>query len=240
MAMRATRAVALTAAAGLALAVPAAASTSDRPIYVRPGAPGEPTQRISPQELATAPAAVYTEAEVEFIQHMIVHHHQAVVMTDWAPQRASSDRLLTMAERMQMAQDGEIGQMSRWLRLRGEDVPDLDEYDWGHGGHDGHDDENGHDGENGHDDDHGDHDMPGMLTDEEMEQLEAAEGDEFDQLFLDFMIFHHKGAVTMINDLRDAQNNRLEPNVSAMASEMYDTQRSEINRMRALQTDLGH
>jgi uncharacterized protein (DUF305 family) len=233
MSVRPSRVAALAAVAGMALAVPAAAAT-ERPIYVRPGAPGEPTQRISPQDLAPSPTYVYSQAEVEFVQHMMVHHAQALTMSSFAPDRAESGRVLTLASRIAVTQKGEIDQMRRWLRLRDEEIPVLD--------YEVHDDHNGdmHDGDmhDGDMDDEHDHSgMPGMLTEEQLAELEAADGQEFDVLFLEFMIFHHRGAITMVRELEAAQPH-LEPNIAVLAQSIVEDQRAEIGYMESLLRDL--
>lgn len=198
------------------LGVPsAAADHHDQAVYVRPGAPGEPTERISASSLGPGTFAPHTEAERQFLQHMIVHHGQAVTMSDLAPDRAASSRVLDLAERIGLAQDGEIGLMQRWLRLRDEEVTDP------------------------HDSHHDHQDMPGMLSPEELDELAELEGEDFDVAFLEAMIFHHRGALRMVDQLYEQQGGRLEPNVEVIASEIVDVQDAEINRMQALLADLG-
>jgi uncharacterized protein (DUF305 family) len=148
---------------------------------------------------------------------MIHHHAQAVVMAKWVPTHDASDALRRMAERIDVGQRDEIGLMSRWLRDRGLPVPDTA------GSHDhmmaGMD--------------HSMH-MPGMLTAEQMAQLDSARGLEFDRRFLVFMIQHHKGAITMVDQLFASQGAGQDETVFRMASDIYADQTTEIERMQRM------
>ena len=128
----------------------------------------------------------YSQADVDFISGMIGHHAQALVMSALAPVNGANPSTQILAARIINAQNDEIKLMQKWLRDRGETVPEV--YIEGthlmiHGG--------------GH---HAMH-MPGMLNDEQMKELEMAQGADFDRLFLKYMILHHSGAVTMVKDL---------------------------------------
>jgi uncharacterized protein (DUF305 family) len=190
-------------------------AAANGPTYVRPGAPGEPTQVIDPASLTESVAFSYTDADVAFFQDMIPHHGQALLMSSWAPERAESEEVRRLAERIELGQSAEIDAMQNWLAARGEDVPDAD---------DAHD---GHDGE-----------MPGMLTGAELDALETADGAEFDVLFLESMIPHHRGAITMVGRLGDDPDAGFEPTIAALASEIESGQRAEIARMEALLDEL--
>ncbi|MBI4341983.1 MAG: DUF305 domain-containing protein, partial [Candidatus Omnitrophica bacterium] len=127
----------------------------------------------------------FTEADVHFVTGMISHHAQAIVMANWAPTHQASDAIRRLCERIINAQTDEIALMQAWLRDRGQPVPEAKpmpvKMTMGGMVHEMM--------------------MPGMLTDEQMKQLDQARGGEFDRLFLTFMIQHHQGAVTMVNDL---------------------------------------
>ena len=202
----------------------AAASEQPTPRIVQPGAPGEPNRVLTPSEAAalTSPPE-HTEADVRFMQGMIAHHAQALEMTALIADRTSRDGLPVFAERMDISQTDEIEQMKRWLEERGEEVPDLDE---GHE-HGDHSDHGGVSGER----------MPGMLTEEEMAQLEAASGEEFDRLFLQYMIRHHEGALTMVAELFE-QNGGQEPEAYRLASHIDSDQRIEIARMQQMLAEI--
>jgi uncharacterized protein (DUF305 family) len=171
----------------------------------------------------------YTRADVHFMQGMIHHHAQAVVMAGWAPTHGASEDVRVLCERIAVAQTDEIAFMQRWLRERGETAPDP----LGHGmpGHD-----------------MAGHDMssmpgrsmagmamtdlmPGMLTPDQMKQLDAARGSEFDKLFLKFMIQHHQGALTMVDELFASPGAGQDGYVFRFASDVTADQSTEIDRM---------
>lgn len=128
---------------------------------------------------AAAPDADFNDADVEFVQGMIPHHEQAVVMADLADDRAESPEVTDLAERIKDAQDPEIDQMTGWLEEWGQEVPEGTD----HGG------------------------MDGMMSDDDMASLEDASGAEFDEMFLTMMIEHHEGAIAMAEtELEDGQN----------------------------------
>jgi uncharacterized protein (DUF305 family) len=222
---RPVRAAALTLVTAVALVALGPPAGGERAVHVRPGAPGEPTREISPDAPVPAPSGD-TRAEVAFVQHMLVHHAQAVTMSALAPERAASERVLTLAERIALAQQGEIAQLRRWLRARGEEVPPQPA--------DGHDEPDPADHGHLHD-----ADMPGLLSGAQLAELEAADGHAFDVRFLELMIEHHRGALAMVATLEEATGGHPEPTVSVMAREIRDVQRTEINRMVALLVDLG-
>ncbi len=211
---RVARGATVVSIVGLMLGTSGAAANQDRPHYVRPGAPGEPTVRISPRDLVPAWSYPHTHHEVHFLQHMIPHHGQAIVMSGLVPDRAGDERVRSFARRIDVAQASEIDIMSQWLEHRGEDVPDP--FHW-----------HGHEG------------MPGMISEEQLAELEASEGREFDVRFLEAMIEHHQGAVTMVLELEEATNGVLEPDISSLAIEIVDLQETEIKRMQLLLDELG-
>ena len=149
-----------------------------QPPIVQPGAPGEPSRPISPEEASDLAGIRFTDADVKFMQGMIAHHAQAIEMTERLASRSERDTMRQLAKRIELSQADEIQMMREWLRSRGQEVPDE------HPSHTG-------DAEL----------MPGMLTEEEMDQLERARATEFDRLFLRLMIKHHRGALTMVRNL---------------------------------------
>ncbi|HEX6587405.1 MAG TPA: DUF305 domain-containing protein [Longimicrobiales bacterium] len=161
--------------------------------------------------------APYVEADVAFMQGMIAHHGQALEMTSLAPARTTNATLLSLAERIDLTQQQEIARMTRWLDARGETAPEPAAYreHADHGAHAGH--------------------MPGMLTPEQMARLASASGSEFDALFLESMIRHHEGALTMVAELQ-AAGGGLEPEIFRFAADVDADQRAEIARMQSLLT----
>ena len=159
----------------------------------------------------------YTQADVQFMYNMIGHHAQAVVMSNWAPTHDASPSVRVLAERIINAQQDEIGTMQRWLRDRLKPVPEASGI--------------GKMMMNGVE-----HDMlmPGMLTDDQMKQLDAARGKEFDRLFLTFMLQHHRGAVTMVKELFDTYGAAQDEIVFKFASDVNVDQQTEIARMQRM------
>ena len=213
MSQRSIRRRTLLAVTAAMTVVPSVAATA-APTYVRPGAPGEPTRVIDVSEVAVPLSGPYTMAQVHFLQHMMVHHGQALTMNALVADRAADQRIHNLARRIDVTQVAEINQMARWLRIRGESVPDFR-------------DTTGHE------------EMPGILSDAQMAELEAAEGSQFDRLYLAFMIEHHRGAVQMVDELQAASGGALEAGVSAMAVEIADQQLTEIVRMQRLLDELS-
>lgn len=177
----------------------------------------------------------FTRADVEFVTGMIGHHAQALIMSDLAPKNGASPQVQVLAARIINAQKDEIALMQQWLRDRGQPVPEviIDGLQLtvempAAEGHDMHAD---HDMGGDHDI-HGDHAMmPGMLTQAELEQLAAARGTEFDRLFLEGMIQHHGGAVTMVHELFETDGAGQDEAVFKLASDVQVDQTTEIARM---------
>ena len=211
--IRGAVAVALGAAAVLALAACESGADPDAsratgasgPAVVAPGKPGEPARRISPEEAARLrPDEKPNAADFTYVQMMIAHHRQALTMTALAPQRAGSEQVRKVAERISAAQRPEIGAMEGWLKNNG-----------------------GPRKEGTHDH----HAMPGMATEAQLAELRKAEGAAFDRLFLRLLITHHEGAVSMAAEVLGSGNNVL---VEEMANDVIAQQSSEINRMRSM------
>jgi uncharacterized protein (DUF305 family) len=158
----------------------------------------------------------YTPADVHFMTGMIAHHAQAVLMAGWAPSHGASEALRALCERIVVGQGDEIVLMQRWLRDRHETVPDAGVSHQMMPGMD--------------------HAvlMPGMLTSTQLAQLDSARGPEFDRLFLTFMIQHHLGAITMVNELFGSKGGGEEEIVFRFASDVYADQTTEIARMNRM------
>jgi uncharacterized protein (DUF305 family) len=185
------------------------------PRIVQPGAPGQSGRTLSPEEVSSLKPSAHTAADTLFMQQMIAHHEQALQMTALVPGRSRSSDLALLAERIEVSQRDEIAQMQRWLSDRGEQIPQP------HASHTGHPEL-----------------MPGMLTAEQLRQLEQARGAQFDRLFLQFMIQHHEGALVMARDLY-TKGGGLEAASDRFAREVNADQSIEISRMRDLLTQLA-
>ncbi len=188
---------------------------------------------MAPVARAQAPAARapsgkgYSAADVEFMQGMIGHHAQALVMAAMAPTHGASAQVSLFCRKVLRSQRDEIDLMESWLRDRGEPLPDSG------GAHAGM-----HMGMNMDMDGHSML-MPGMLTPEQLAQLDRARGQEFDRLFLTFMIQHHEGALTMVAKLFDTGGAGQEPEIFGYATGVDADQRAEIGRMRGMLAGLG-
>lgn len=160
----------------------------------------------------------YTEADFRFMDGMIAHHAQAIRMAGWAPTHGASPSIQTLCARIINAQNDEIHLMQAWLRDRGQPAPEPNP-------------EGMMMTMNG---EQRPMLMPGMLTQAQMKQLDAARGPEFDRLFLTGMIQHHQGAVDMVHDLFETYGAGEDELVFKMASDINIDQTTEIARMQRM------
>jgi uncharacterized protein (DUF305 family) len=193
------------------------AYAQDVPI-LQPGAPGQPSIVLRPEEAARIADNRFTADDVRFMQAMIPHHHQAVQMAALVNSRTNRQPLLDVAKRIDASQADEIKFMQEWLRERGQTAPDPAA--GGHGAH-----QAGHGAG-------GDHaGMKGMATPEQMAALSAARGPAFERLFLERMIAHHEGAVEMGRDLLRRSGSAYDPVLAEFVNEVINEQQAEINKM---------
>ena len=200
------------------VSIGALAQKSDRPgppVVVQPGAPGQPSKVLPPGTRATLPPR--SQADVDFMQGMIMHHAQAVEMTALIPSHTENKDLRLLGARIRSSQADEMKFMQRWLAARGEAVsmampgmPDMDKSGRPMAL------------------------MPGMLTAEQMEALRDAKGTEFDELFLKGMIQHHSGALTMVHDLFDTAGAGQTGDIFGFATDVDTGQRAEIRIMESM------
>jgi uncharacterized protein (DUF305 family) len=180
---------------------------------VQPGAPGEPSRSVTAAAAAVTPKS--TDADVKFMQGMIHHHAQALDMTDLLKTRTSSDDMRKLGQRIELSQADEIKMMQKWLEAHGQEAPSEHAHHMA-----------------------GAPMMPGMLTPEQMDKLAAAKGTAFDRLFLEFMIQHHQGALTMVKELFAMPGAAQDSDVFAFASDVDADQRMEIARMSNMLKEL--
>ena len=205
-------------AAGLWAALVAATGAplaAQVPRIVQPGAPGQPTREITPEQAADTSGVAHTDADARFMQGMLGHHAQALEMVALVKARSRNADLARLALRIDVSQRDEMQMMREWLTRRGEPLPDPHAHHRAHGL------------------------MPGMLTAEQMQKLAAAEGPAFDRLFLDGMIQHHGGALIMVKDLFATPGAGQEPEIFDFASDVEADQAMEIARMRAMLKELA-
>lgn len=166
----------------------------------------------------------FTQADVKFMTGMIAHHAQALIMSRLAPENNASQQIQTLAARIINAQKDEIQSMQTWLRDRGQPVPEVHIEGLNlmiHG--------------LGEDHMKMDHtNMAGMLSPAQLKELSEARGNEFDRLFLKYMIDHHKGAVTMVTKLFDTDGAAQDDAAFKLASDIQVDQRTEIDRMQLM------
>jgi len=187
------------------------ASVEQKPPIIQPGAPGESSRVVTAARAADLSKVGFTEADTRFMQGMISHHAQAIEMVALIPDHTSREDMRLLGRRIDLSQADEIKMMKHWLESRGQEVPSEHAHHM-------------HDAKL----------MPGMLTPEEMEHLANAKGDEFDRLFLEGMIKHHGGALTMVQELFATPGAGQEVEIFSFASDVDADQRMEIDRMGAM------
>ena len=160
----------------------------------------------------------YTAADIQFMTHMISHHAQAIVMAKMAPTHGASQAVLTLCGRIINSQNDDIALMQNWLRDRNKPVPEARPVPMKM-------EMNGQVMEML---------MPGMLTDAQMKQLDAARGTDFDKLFLRGMIQHHQGAITMVQQLLAMPGAAQDEAVFKFANNVNVDQSTEIRRMQQM------
>jgi uncharacterized protein (DUF305 family) len=185
------------------------------PVVVQPGAPGKPSKTLPSSTRATLPPR--SQADVEFMQGMIMHHAQAVEMTALMESHTENKDLRLLGARISSSQSDEIRFMRRWLAARGESLampmPGIPGMEISREAMTL---------------------MPGMLSPEQMEALRKARGPEFDHLFLTGMIQHHEGALTMVKELFDTAGAGQDADVFNFATDVDSGQRAEIRIMQAM------
>ena len=196
------------------LALPLAAA--DTPI-IQPGAPGEAARALNADEAIAIASTSHSPADAQFMQDMIPHHHQALEMAALVADRTNRQELIDVAGRINSSQEDEIEFMQLWLRERGEHVPEP----------------------TAHDAMHTTHKMAGMASPEQMAELAASNGIDFDRLFLKLMITHHEGAVTMVEELLKQPGAAYDPVLFEFVNDVTNSQSTEIERMNVLLVGLS-
>jgi uncharacterized protein (DUF305 family) len=204
-------------AAGLALvpltALPGPAlpflAANAAPIF-QPGAPGQPSKPVTAAQSVETGRFAVNPADVKFMQDMIEHHAQAVEMVELLQTRTNRANMRLLGKRIAMSQSSEIDMMRSWLTRRGETAPDPNAHDMGG------------------------MTMTGMLSPQQMTALAAAKGIQFDRLFLQGMIQHHRGALNMVIALTSAPDTAEDAALSDFLTNIVADQTAEIDRMNEL------
>lgn len=200
--------VAITAASAVAAVVLAGCSSDDGGMDM-PGMSSSDAPASSSSEASAEASADFNDADVTFVEGMYPHHAQAVEMASLVDGRTENAQVIELAQAIEAAQAPEMEQMNALLAAWGQPAAsaDMGGMDMGSGG------------------------MTGMMSQEDMDMLSAANGAEFDSMWLTMMIEHHKGAIEMAQiELADGSN----PDAKELASTIVDAQQSEISTMESL------
>ncbi len=183
---------------------------------IQPGAPGQASRVITAEEASDLAGISYSLGDIQFLRGMIPHHAQAKEMSALAQERTNNTTVLAVAARITLSQDDEISMMQGWLRDQGLDAPAEDVHHQP-----------------------GFERMKGMLSDEQMEELAASTGPEFNRLYLEYMIDHHQGALDMVEMLLGQRGSVQDPLLYEFTSDVTSDQTSEIERMDLLLASLN-
>ncbi len=226
------------------IAGPAFAQTLSSPPIFQPGAPGQPSRVVTPEQAQALGRTSFTAADVGFMQHMIVHHAQAVEMVGLLETRGSDRQVKLLGRRIALSQEAEMAIMRGWLEERGRplEMQRMDHAAMGHGAMD-------HGAHAGMDHSSMGHAAPaaspddtpvmaGMLTPRQMRTLAASSGTDFDRLFLSGMIQHHQGAIDMVKALMETPDAAQDTLLSEFTASVIADQQAEILRMQSLSAEL--
>ncbi|URQ65045.1 DUF305 domain-containing protein [SAR86 cluster bacterium] len=176
---------------------------------IKPGAPGQNSEIIGEEQAIQIADSSYTKADVDFLQGMIMHHEQAILMSSFVQSRTNSKNINDLAGRIDASQKDEIDFMQAWLDERDEQSTGMMKM------------------------------MKGMATEYQLNELQASLGVDFDRQFLQLMINHHDGAVEMVEELRGYRGSAYDPVLNQFVSDLVNDQGVEIERMNLLLTDLS-
>ena len=185
---------------------------------IQPGAPGEDSKTLDPLEATNIAGTSYVQADVDFLQGMIVHHQQAILMSELSAERTNNKTILDLADRIDISQEDEIDFMENWLESRGENK-NLSSHE--------------------HMQEHKHMKMTGMASSEELKELRASKSTSFDKLFLQLMINHHDGALEMVKTLKEFPGNSFDSSLDEFISELINDQGVEIERMNGILVNLS-
>ena len=188
-------------------------SLSAEPLIIQPGLPGTVSKEINSEEAINIANTGFTKDDKVFMNHMIVHHEQALTLSRLAPNRTNTQEILDLAGRIDVSQEDEISFMQGWLEERNPEV---------------HAHMSMHHMK-----------MMGMASDQDIAKLSSSKGMEFDELFLRLMIAHHEGALDMVKELKRQPGSAYDPLMFEFVSDLYNDQGVEIERMNTLLTGLS-
>ena len=196
------------------------ASNNENAPIIQPGAPGYPSKVLNESEATNIANTSYINADVKFLQGMIVHHEQAILMSEMADIRTNNKTILDLAKRIDASQKDEINFMESWLKDRDEFQNIVNS---------SHQDHKMHTSMN----------MEGMATPKQLDDLRNSKSTDFDRLFLQLMINHHDGALEMVEELKKYPGNAYDPILNEFVSDLINDQGVEIERMNVLLVGLS-
>ena len=199
---------------------------NDAPIIL-PGAPGEESKNLNAEDATNIANTSYIDADVKFLQGMIVHHEQAILMSSMAGKRTNNKTIVNLANRIDASQEDEINFMESWLKDRDESVPEAESHHMMK------------DNDKAHHNMHMHLNMVGMASQEQLKKLEDSNSTNFDRLFLQLMIAHHDGALEMVKDLKKFSGAVYDPILNEFVSDLVNDQGVEIERMNTIAVGLS-
>ena len=190
-------------------------STDNNAPIIQPGAPGEVSKKLAPELASNIAGTSYVEADIKFLQGMIVHHEQAILMSSFASRRTNNKTILDLAKRIDVSQEDEINFMENWLAQR--DIALINK------------------SEKHHMHMH----MVGMASPKDLDNLKKSDSTDFDRLFLQLMIKHHDGAIEMVKELKQYPGSANDPIFNEFVSDLINDQSVEIERMNIIAVNLS-
>ena len=189
-------------------------SKSETPI-IQPGAPGESSKILDPKIASDIAGSSYVHADINFLQGMIIHHKQAILMSRFAKNRTNNKTIVDLADRIDVSQADEIDFMETWLESKNE-LQSVSK------------------------DNHNLHmKMSGMASETQLKKLKSSIGTDFDRLFLQLMIAHHDGALEMVDELKKYPGSAYDPLLNEFVSDLVNDQAVEIERMNTIAVNLS-
>ena len=185
------------------------------PPIIQPGAPGEASKKLAPELASNIASTSYVEADIKFLQGMIVHHEQAILMSSFASKRTNNKTILDLAKRIDVSQEDEINFMENWLAQR--DIALI----------------------NNSEKHHMHMHMVGMASLKDLDNLRKSDSTDFDRLFLQLMIKHHDGAIEMVKELKKYPGSANDPIFNEFVSDLINDQSVEIERMNIIAVNLS-
>tara|TARA_Y100000389_G_scaffold49415_1_gene45120 strand:- start:4374 stop:6551 length:2178 start_codon:yes stop_codon:yes gene_type:complete len=188
---------------------------ADNAPIIQPGAPGENSKKLDPETATSIAMTSHIDADIKFLQGMIVHHQQAIVMSKLAGKRTNNKTIIDLANRIDLSQVDEINFMESWLSSRNQNAHEM------------------------HHKDHMHMSMSGMATPAQIESLKNSNSTDFDRLFLQLMIKHHDGALDMVDELKKYPGSANDQLLNEFVSDLINDQAVEIERMNLIAVNLS-